>query len=90
MNAIIRVRHGKAKLALVDISGAMMIQATVPCGLGLLFTTWKFDGALLWSGLIATAVIGYLLATMRAHRLGLAALFHVVFAVGLVLCSPDR
>ncbi|TKA00594.1 sodium:calcium antiporter [Actinacidiphila oryziradicis] len=89
MNAIIWVRQGKTKLALANISGAMMIQATVPSGLGLLFTTWKFDGALLWSGLITMAAIIYLLATMRARRLtparlSLAALFYVAFALGLI------
>jgi cation:H+ antiporter len=89
MNAIIWVRQGKTQLALANISGAMMIQATVPSGLGLLFTSWTFDGALLWSGLITMAAIVYLLVTMRAHkltpaRLGVAALFYVVFAIGLV------
>ena len=34
---------GQAELALANISGAMMIQATVPSGIGLLFTPWKFD-----------------------------------------------
>ncbi|TSB31102.1 sodium:calcium antiporter [Streptomyces benahoarensis] len=89
MNAVIWVRQGKTKLALANISGAMMIQATVPSGLGLLFTSWKFDGALLWSGLITMAAIVYLLASMRARRLtpgrlALAALFYVVFGLGLI------
>ncbi|MFF1836696.1 sodium:calcium antiporter [Streptomyces sp. NPDC058231] len=89
MNAVIWVRQGKTKLALANISGAMMIQATVPSGLGLLFTTWQFDGALLWSGLITMAAIVYLLLTMRAHkltpaRLTVAAAFYAVFAIGLV------
>ncbi|WP_438485245.1 sodium:calcium antiporter [Streptomyces sp. S186] len=89
MNAVIWVRQGKTKLALANISGAMMIQATVPSGLGLLFTSWHFDTALLWSGLITMAAIGYLLLTMRAHRLtprrlALAAGFYVVFGLGLI------
>ena len=89
MNAVIWVRQGKTKLALANISGAMMIQATVPSGLGLLFTRWHFDHALLWSGLVTMAAIVYLLATMRAHRLtplrlAYAAGFYVLFAVGLV------
>ncbi|MFF8597248.1 sodium:calcium antiporter [Streptomyces sp. NPDC015220] len=89
MNAVIWVRQGKTKLALANISGAMMIQATVPSGLGLLFTKWHFDGALLWSGLITMAAIVYLLLTMRAHkltpaRLSVAAGFYVVFALGLI------
>ncbi|WP_214416309.1 sodium:calcium antiporter [Sphaerisporangium fuscum] len=89
MNAVIWVRQGKTKLALANISGAMMIQATVPSGLGLLFTPWRFDAALLWSGLITMAAIVYLLATMAAHkltptRLAVAAGFYVVFGLGLV------
>ncbi|MFC9860055.1 MULTISPECIES: sodium:calcium antiporter [unclassified Streptomyces] len=89
MNAVIWVRQGKTKLALANISGAMMIQATVPSGLGLLFTSWKFDGALLWAGVITMAAIVYLLLSMRAHRLtparlAAAALFYVVFGLGLI------
>ncbi|MFE2192195.1 sodium:calcium antiporter [Streptomyces olivaceus] len=89
MNAVIWVRQGKTKLALANISGAMMIQATVPSGIGLLFTRWDFDGALLWSGLITMAAIVYLLLSMRAHRLTprrltVAAGFYVLFALGLI------
>ncbi|MFI8814569.1 MULTISPECIES: hypothetical protein [unclassified Streptomyces] len=67
----------------------MMIQATVPSGLGLLFTSWKFDGALLWAGVITMAAIVYLLLSMRARRLtparlAAAALFYVVFGLGLI------
>ncbi|GAA4827047.1 sodium:calcium antiporter [Saccharopolyspora rosea] len=89
MNAVIWVRQGKVGLALANISGAMMIQATVPSGLGLLFTDWRFDGALLWSGVVTIIAIGYLLATLRAHRLtptrlAAAGGLYAVFAVGLV------
>ena len=88
MNAIIWVRQGKTDLALANISGAMMIQATVPSALGLLFTPWHFDGALLWSGVITTAAIAYLLTTLRAGRLTPARLagsagLYGVFAAGL-------
>lgn len=89
MNAIIWVRQGKTQLALANISGAMMIQATVPSGLGLLFTAWRFDSALLWAGLVTMASIVYLLLTMRAHRLtparlAVAAGFYAVFGLGLI------
>ncbi|MFF5564678.1 sodium:calcium antiporter [Streptomyces sp. NPDC012623] len=89
MNAVIWVRQGKTRLALANISGSMMIQATVPSGIGLIFTRWHFDGALLWSGIITMAAIIYLLLTMRARRLtparlAVAGLFYVVFAAGLV------
>jgi cation:H+ antiporter len=89
MNAIIWVRQGKTKLALANISGAMMIQATVPSGLGLLFTAWKFDAALVWSGVMTMVAIVYLLATLRARkftpaRLAFAGAFYLLFAAGLI------
>lgn len=89
MNAIIWVRQGKTQLALANISGAMMIQTTVPSGLGLLFTDWRLDHALVWSGAITMAAITYLLVTMRANkltpaRLAKAALFYLIFAAGLI------
>jgi cation:H+ antiporter len=90
MNAIIWVRAGKPRLALANISGAMMIQATVPSGLGLLFTPWRFDRPLLLSGLVTMAAIGYLLLSLRAGRLTAARLagaagFYLIFAAGLAL-----
>ncbi|MFE2857209.1 sodium:calcium antiporter [Streptomyces lavendulae] len=89
MNAVIWVRQGKTRLALANISGSMMIQATVPSGIGLIFTSWHFDGPLLWSGIVTMAAITYLLLTMRAHRLTPARLavaggFYAVFAIGLL------
>ncbi|MEU2831985.1 sodium:calcium antiporter [Streptomyces lavendulae] len=89
MNAVIWVRQGKTRLALANISGSMMIQATVPSGIGLIFTSWQFDGPLLWSGIVTMAAIAYLLLTMRAHRLtparlAVAGAFYAVFAIGLV------
>jgi cation:H+ antiporter len=89
MNAIIWVRQGKTPLALANISGAMMIQATVPSGLGLLFTPWRFDGPLILSGVVTMAAIGYLLLLVRTGKFGprtlsLAAVFYLVFAVCLI------
>ncbi len=90
MNAVIWVRQGKTHLALANISGAMMIQATVPSALGLLFTPWEFDGPLLLSGLATMTAIVYLLVVIRSGRLTSvrllgAGLFYVAFAVGLAL-----
>lgn len=92
MNAIIWVKQGKTSLALANISGAMMIQATVPSGLGILFTPWRFDGPLLLSGVITIIGILYLLWLMRTRRftstrLTMAAGFYGVFALGLVLVA---
>lgn len=90
MNAIIWVRQGKTRLALANISGAMMIQATVPSGIGLLFTPWLFDSALLLAGISTMASVGYLLWLLRSRRLSagrltVAGAFYLAFAVGLLL-----
>jgi cation:H+ antiporter len=89
MNAIIWVRNGKTPLALANISGAMMIQATVPSGLGILFTPWQFDATLLAAGLATMAAIGYLLVLLKARRLTattltIAAAWYGLFAVTLL------
>lgn len=61
MNALIWVRQGKERLALANISGAMMIQATVPTALGLFFTSWVFSRELIVSGVITMAAVAVLL-----------------------------
>jgi len=90
MNAIIWVRQGKAELALANISGAMMIQATVPSAIGLFFTPWLFDTPLALAGIFTMAAVAYLLIVLRLKRLNpatlaCAALFYVGFAVALVV-----
>lgn len=92
MNAIIWIRQGKISLALANISGAMMIQATVPSGLGILFTPWKFDGPLLLSGVITIAAIVYLLILFKykkfePKRISLVGVFYVIFALGLLIIT---
>ena len=90
MNAIIWVRQGKTQLALANISGAMMIQATIPSGIGILFTPWLFDAPLMIAGAVTMCSVSYLLWLLKTHRVTAwkltgAAGFYVVFAVGLVL-----
>jgi cation:H+ antiporter len=88
MNALIWVRQGKTQLALSNISGSMMVQATVPSGLGILFTSWDFDGPLLLSGLVTATAIVFLLIALRRGRLSRGALawsgaFYALFALAL-------
>lgn len=92
MNAIIWVRQGKTSLALANISGAMMIQATVPSGLGILFTPWHFDGPLLLSGVVTIVGILYLLWLMRTKRftstrLAMSTALYGAFALGLIFIA---
>jgi len=87
MNAIIWVRQGKHRLALANISGSMMVQATVPTALGLLFTPWLFDGPLTVAAIVtASAIIGMLLLLRRNAltpvRLAYFAGLYLVFALG--------
>lgn len=89
MNAIIWVRQGKERLALANISGAMMIQATIPSALGIVFTPWRFDHALLASGVVTAMAIVALFLMFRRRRVDARALAGVaglygVFALWLV------
>jgi cation:H+ antiporter len=85
MNALIWVRQGKTQLALSNISGSMMVQATVPSGLAILFTPWRFDGSLILSGAVTAGAVVFLLTVLRRGRLSARALaasggFYVAFA----------
>ena len=60
INALIWVRQGKERLALANISGAMMIQATIPSSLALFATPWLFDTPLIVAGAMTTMAIVYL------------------------------
>jgi cation:H+ antiporter len=85
LNAVIWVRQGKHRLALANISGAMMIQATVPTAFGLFFTPWILDRSLLVAaGVTALAVVAMFVAFRRGmiSRVFLAAMagFYVLFA----------
>ncbi len=96
MNAVIWVRQGKVQLALANISGSMMVQATVPTGIGLLFTPWKFDTPILLAGIATLITVVYLQFLVRARGssrtrqltaggLAAASLGYVGFAVALAV-----
>ncbi|SFW29159.1 sodium:calcium antiporter [Luteibacter sp. UNCMF366Tsu5.1] len=65
VNALIWVRQGKERLALANISGAMMIQATIPSSLALFATPWLFDTPLVVAGVITAVAIIVLWAMFR-------------------------
>ena len=90
LNAVIWVRQGKHRLALANISGAMMIQATVPTALGLFFTRWLFDAPLMLAALVTMLAVGFLFLLFRAGRMSRGmlagmALFYVAFIAALRL-----
>jgi cation:H+ antiporter len=88
MNALIWVRQGKERLALANISGAMMIQATIPSALGIFMTPWLLDGPLLAAGLFTMLSIGLLWLRFRRSAMSVPALsavggLYAVFAAYL-------
>lgn len=85
LNAVIWVQQGKERLALANVSGAMMIQATVPTSFGLFFTPWMLSGTLRWAAAVtATSVLTLCFlfhrGRMSAGMLSLFFLFYVLFA----------
>lgn len=88
LNAVIWVRQGKQTLALANISGAMMIQATIPSALGIFFTPWLLEPALVWATVVTMLAIVGLYALLRknalsARRLAAFGVMYGVFACGL-------
>ena len=96
MNAIIWVRQGKHRLALANISGAMMIQATVPTAFGLFWTPWRLDAPLLLAAGVTAAAMTIMFLAFRAgvvsrRLLAGMALLYLLFAVMLAsLHLADR
>lgn len=89
MNAIIWVRQGKYRLALANISGAMMIQATIPTAFGLIWTPWLLGPPLLLAAAVTAVAVAIMFAAFRrgiVSRALLAAmgLLYLVFA-GLLI-----
>jgi cation:H+ antiporter len=65
MNAVIWVRQGKYRVALANISGAMMIQATIPTAFGLFWTHWMLGTPLLLAAAVTASAIGTMLVAFR-------------------------
>jgi len=95
MNAIIWIRQGKHRLALANISGSMMIQATVPTAFGLFFTPWRLSGPLILGAAVTLAAVSVMFLAFRrgliSRRL-LAAMgvLYGVFVIGLIALHSHR
>ena len=83
MNALIWVRQGKERLALANISGAMMIQATIPTAFGLFFTPWLLDPPLLVAAAVTALSICFLFFAFRRGVVDGAALSRVGWLYGV-------
>ena len=89
MNAVIWVRQGKERLALANISGAMMIQATVPTAFGLFFTSWILSASSILAAIVTVVAVMFLQWIFCAQRvnsfkLALVGWLYAVFAAILI------
>jgi cation:H+ antiporter len=85
-SSAIWARRGKDVLALGNLSGAMVFQATFPVCVGLVFTPWRLDlvaGVAAGTALAAGFVL-YLTAKIRGQLIGWLLLLQGVFYVGYV------
>lgn len=87
MNALIWVRLGRERLALANISGSMMIQATIPGALAIGFTPWRLDAPLLLAAGATTLAVLALRAMFRRGAVDARALvpiggLYAAFALG--------
>jgi cation:H+ antiporter len=87
MNALIWVRQGKERLALANISGAMMIQATVPTALGLFFTSWIFSRQLIISGVVTMMAVAVLLVLFSKNSVNARSLVPLSLLYGMFLAA---
>ena len=90
MNAIIWVRQGKYRLALANISGAMMIQATIPTAFGLFWTPWLLNAPLLLAAAVTAVAVAIMFVAFRCGMISrklLAAMgyLYLIFAALLIV-----
>ena len=74
LNAVIWIRQGKVRLALANISGAMMIQATAPTAFGLFATPWLLERSLVEAGAVTLLSVTGLFLGFRSGRITRASL----------------
>jgi cation:H+ antiporter len=90
-NSVTWTWKGRDTLAVGNITGAMVFQATFPVSVGLLFTDWRLTGMALFSALIAivssSLVLGTVLVKKRISPLTMlfSGGLYLIYAVVLIL-----
>jgi cation:H+ antiporter len=90
MNVLIWARQGKERLALANISGAMMIQATIPTAFALWFTPWRLGPTSLLGAATTAVAVLYLMwvfrgSQVRSRPLVMVVGLYAMFAAVLML-----
>ena len=89
-NSVTWMLKGKDPLAVGNMTGAMVFQATFPVSIGLLFTPWKVEGLALASALLALLSAAIVLGAVHVRgRLSPAVLlwgggFYAAYALAVV------
>jgi cation:H+ antiporter len=71
-NSVLWVRAGKDSLALGNVTGAMVFQATIPVAFGMLATPWQLDRFAVAAACLGLAGGTVALWALRGQRFGLA------------------
>ncbi|SDP00140.1 cation:H+ antiporter [Nakamurella panacisegetis] len=92
LNAVIWVRQGKPGLALANVSGSMMVQATIPSALGIAFTPWHFTPTITLAGIVTLASIIVMIVLGRLRKLTSGTLLfgfglYAVFFAGMLVLN---
>lgn len=66
-NSVLWIRRGKDTLAIGNVTGAMVFQASFPVSIGLLLTSWRLSQDGLVAALVALAAGGLVLTTLRVR-----------------------
>jgi cation:H+ antiporter len=77
VNSFFWVREGKDALALGNITGAMVFQALIPVGIGLMFTDWDLD----WHAVLSIG-LGFAGGLLAYESLHLARRFRLPAVIG--------
>ena len=89
-NSVTWTWKGRDTLALGNITGAMVFQATFPVSVGLLFTDWNITGMALFSALLAIisslAVVGVILIKKRVSPFSMlfGGVLYLIYALVLI------
>jgi cation:H+ antiporter len=89
-NSVTWTWKGRDTLALGNITGAMVFQATFPVSIGLLFTEWNISGMALFSAVLAMlsslTVVGVIVIKKRVSPVAmlLGGAFYLVYAFVLI------
>jgi cation:H+ antiporter len=68
MNSVLWIKEGKDTLALGNITGAMVFQASFPVAIGVAFTPWDLRGPTMVSALIAIISAAICFIVLKVKR----------------------